>query len=354
MDHLFMPITIRDLTIRNRIGLSPMCQYCYEDGFSNDWLAVHLGSRAAGGAGLIISEAAAVEARGRISPYDLGIWSDEHIKPLKIVTKFIKSQGAVPGIQIAHAGRKACTKRPWDGGKPIAEKDPLWWQAISPSGVAFSDEHQRPKELDISEIKNIQTSFQKAAGRALEAGFEWLELHAAHGYLIHSFYSSLSNFRSDQYGGSFKNRIRFLMETIKAIQVVWPKNLPLTVRISGSDWVIGGWTVEDSVNLAKELKLAGVDLIDCSSGGNAAKAKIPFGPGYQVTIAESVRNGAQIPTAAVGLITEAKQADDIIQSGKADIVLLGREMLRNPYWAIQAAKELNQPLPVPSQYLRGY
>jgi 2,4-dienoyl-CoA reductase-like NADH-dependent reductase (Old Yellow Enzyme family) len=354
MDHLFSPFTLREITIRNRIGLSPMCQYSYEDGFSNDWQLVHLGTRATGGAGLILTEATAVEARGRISPYDLGIWKDDHIKPLRKVTNFIKSQGAIAGIQLAHAGRKACTMRPWDGGNPVSESSDFFWRAVSPVSIPFSPGHQIPEQLDIPEIKVIQSAFQAAAQRALEAGFEWLELHAAHGYLIHSFYSPLSNFRTDQYGGDFENRIRFLIETIHSVQEVWPVSLPLTVRISGSDWVPGGWTIDDSVRLGKVLKTVGVDLVDCSSGGNVRKADIPFSPGYQLPISEAVRRNCEIPTAAVGLITEASQANDIIQSGKADLVLLGREMLRNPYWAIKATKTLGEALPVPPQYLRAY
>ncbi len=354
MDHLFSPFTLREITLRNRIGLSPMCQYSYEDGFSNDWQLVHLGTRAAGGAGLILTEATAVEARGRISPYDLGIWKDDHIKPLKKVTNFIKSQGAVAGIQLAHAGRKACTMRPWEGGRPIDEKNSLFWRAVSPGTTPFSPFHQTPEQLDISEIKVIQSAFQAAALRALEAGFEWLELHAAHGYLMHSFYSPMSNFRTDQYGGNFENRIRFLTETIQSVQEVWPRNLPLTVRISGSDWVPDGWTIDDSVRLGKIMKTIGVDLVDCSSGGNVQKADIPLGPGYQVPISEAVRRESRIPTAAVGLITEVFQANDIVRNGKADLVLLGREMLRNPYWAISAAKTLGEQLPVRPQYLRAY
>lgn len=354
MDHLFTPLSLRDITIRNRIGLSPMCQYSYEDGFSNDWQLVHLGARAAGGAGLIMTEATAVEARGRISPFDLGIWKDAHIKLLKKVTKFIKSQGAIAGIQLAHAGRKACTMRPWDGGNPVSESSDFFWRAVSPVSIPFSPGHQIPEQLDIPEIKVIQSAFQAAAQRALEAGFEWLELHAAHGYLIHSFYSPLSNFRTDQYGGDFENRIRFLIETIHSVQEVWPKRLPITVRLSGSDWVPGGWTIENSVQLGRVLKSIGVDLIDCSSGGNVQSATIPFGPGYQVSISEAVRRDAEIMTAAVGLITKASQADEIIRTEKADIVLLGRELLRNPYWPLQAAKLLGEKSVVPAQYLRAY
>ena len=353
MASLFDPLTIKSITLRNRIGVSPMCQYSYTDGFSNDWQLVHLGALAAGGVGLIIVEATAVEARGRISPNDLGIWADEHVEPLRRVTRFIKEQGAVAGIQIAHAGRKACTIRPWDGGKPVPAAVPNWWKPVGASPLAFSEEHQVPHELSIQEIKGIQSLFVQAAKRALDAGFEWLEIHAAHGYLLHSFYSPISNQRMDDYGGSFDNRIRFLMETVQAVQGVWPESLPLTVRISGTDWVEGGWRIEDSVELAKRLKTAGVDLIDCSSSGNAA-AKLPLGPGYQVPISEAVRNQAGIATAAVGLITEAKHADEIIRSGQADVVLLGRELLRDPHWPQRAARELGVTPPVPPQYLRAY
>jgi 2,4-dienoyl-CoA reductase-like NADH-dependent reductase (Old Yellow Enzyme family) len=354
MPTLFDPLTIRSITLRNRIGVSPMCQYCYVDGFSNDWQVVHLGSRAAGGAGLIIAEASAVEARGRITAHDLGIWSDAHVEPLKRVTSVIKSQGAVAGIQIAHAGRKACTIRPWDGGKPVEKTDAGWWQVVGPGPIKFSEQHQEPHELNKTEIHEIQIAFTAAAKRALTAGFEWLELHAAHGYLIHSFYSPLSNQRKDEYGGSFENRTRFMMETIKSIQTVWPEELPFTVRISGTDWMEGGWSVEDSVALAKLLKKAGVDLIDCSSGGNAANAKVPFGAGYQVPISEAVRTGAGIYTAAVGLITSPAQADEIIRNKRADVVLLGREMLRDPYWALHAASALGVTGAVPPQYLRAF
>jgi 2,4-dienoyl-CoA reductase-like NADH-dependent reductase (Old Yellow Enzyme family) len=354
MPSLFDPLTIKSITMRNRIGVSPMCQYSYTDGFSNDWQLVHLGALAAGGAGLIIVEATAVEARGRISPNDLGIWKAEHVEPLRRVTRFIKEQGAVAGIQIAHAGRKACTIRPWDGGKPVPASDPNWWQAVGASPLAFSEEHQTPHELSIEEIKGIQTLFVQAAERALDAGFEWLEIHAAHGYLLHSFYSPISNQRTDDYGGSFDNRIRFLMETVRAVQGVCPGTLPLTVRISGTDWVEGGWGIEDSVALAKRLKTAGVDLIDCSSSGNVAAARPKLGPGYQVPISDAVRNQAGIATATVGLITEANHADEIIRSGEADVVLLGRELLRDPHWPQRAARELGVTPPVPPQYLRAW
>lgn len=356
MPGLFDPLTIKSITLRNRIGMSPMCQYSYVDGYSNDWQLMHLGARAVGGAGLVIAEATAVEPAGRITPHDVGIWDDAHIEPLKRVTSIIRSQGAVAGIQIAHAGRKACVGRPWheEWGKPITKKDSRWWPAIAPSSIPFSAEHQTPHEMSIADIRNIQKSFVAAAKRSLEAGFEWLELHAAHGYLIHEFNSPYSNHRTDAYGGIFENRIRFLLETLEGIQTVWPDDLPLTVRISGTDWIDDGWKVDDSVALAKILKQKGVDLIDCSSGGNVADAKLPFGPGYQVPISEAVRNGANIATATVGLITSPQHADAIIRNERADIVLLGREFLRNAYWPLLAAKELGVELNPPPQYLRAF
>jgi len=354
MPHLFEALTIRGVTLRNRIGVSPMCMYSYSDGFSNDWQVIHLGARAAGGVGLVIAEATAVEARGRITPQDVGIWSDDHIEPLARMTRVVKENGAVAGIQIAHAGRKASSRRPWDNSQPIRPDEPLGWQVVGPSPIAFSEGYGLPHELSVSEIHAVQNLFKSAAQRALAAGFEWLEIHAAHGYLIHSFYSPISNQRSDQYGGSFENRIRFLMEIVRLVRPVWPERLPLTVRISGTDWVEGGWNVEESIELARHLKTEGVDLIDCSSGGNAAQAVVPVGAGYQVPISESVRRGADILTAAVGLITSPAQADEIIRNGRADLVLLGRELLRDPYWPLHAAQALKQPVPVPAQYLRAF
>ncbi len=355
MPHVFDPLTIREITLRNRIGISPMCMYSYTDGMANDWLLAHLGSRAVGGAGLVISEATAVEARGRISPDDLGIWSDEQIAPLARVTRFIKEHGAVAGVQLAHAGRKASTTRPWDGGRPLHPGDARGWQVVGPSAVPFSAAHQTPEELSLEGIQRIQAAFRAAAERALAAGFEWLELHGAHGYLIHSFYSPWSNRRTDPYGGSFDNRIRFCLETVRAMRSVWPERLPFTVRISGTDWIgADGWTLEESVELARRLKTEGVDLIDCSSGGNVPDAKPPVGPGYQVPIAEAVRAGAGIATAAVGLITTAEQAEEIISAERADVVLLGRASLRDPHWPIHAARSLGQPAPIPPQYLRGF
>jgi len=354
MPHLFDPLTVRGVTLRNRIGVSPMCQYSYVDGFSNEWQVVHLGTRAVGGVGLVIAEATAVEARGRITPHDAGIWSDAHVEPLQHVTGFLKQNGAVAGIQIAHAGRKASTNRPWDGGGPIAADAAGGWAVVGPSPIPFDAGFQAPHELSLEEIGEVQAAFRDGALRALAAGFEWLELHAAHGYLIHSFYSPLSNQRTDRYGGSFDNRIRFFLETTQKVRAVWPERLPLTVRISGTDWTEGGWTVEESVALARCLKAEGVDLIDCSSGGNVPRAKLPLGPGYQVPISESVKHGAGILTASVGLVTSPAHADEIVRNDRADVVLLGRELLRDPYWALHAAQTLKQAPPVPPQYLRAF
>jgi 2,4-dienoyl-CoA reductase-like NADH-dependent reductase (Old Yellow Enzyme family) len=342
--HLFSPYTVKSITLRNRIGVSPMCQYASVDGFANDWHLVHLGSRAIGGAGLVIVEASGVEARGRITADDLGIYKDEHIAELKKITAFIEQYGAVPGIQIAHAGRKASTKNPWKTGnrhekQNLADGDG-GWLPVAPSAVPFSPESRVPHELSLAEIKEIQLAFQKAAERALAAGFKWLEIHGAHGYLLNSFYSPLANFRTDEYGGSFENRIRMLVETVTLVRSVWPETLPLSVRLSASDWVEGGWTVDDSVALAKILKDIGVDLIDCSSGSVRPGDRYAFGPGWQVPLAEKVRAEAKIATAAVGFITEAEQADDIIRSGQADIVLLARELMRDPYWPYHAARAL--------------
>ncbi len=353
--YLFDPLTLRGVTLRNRIGVSPMCQYSCVDGFATDWHLVHLGSRAVGGAGLIIAEATAVEARGRISPNDLGIWHDDHIEPLAKITRFIKEHGGTPAIQLAHAGRKAGTARPWAGGRPLSDEQG-GWDVVAPSAIPFYDGFRVPTALSVEEIAAIQEKFKAAALRALEAGFEMIEIHGAHGYLLHSFYSPLSNQREDHYGGNFENRTRFLLETTNAVRSVWPDDKPLAVRLSCSDWTEGGWTGEDSVELAQSLKNEGVDLVDCSSGGAVANVKIPVEPGYQVPFAEMIRQGASIPTAAVGLITQATQADAIIREGKADIVLLGRESLRDPYWPIHAAHALDQQAQaaLPSQYARAF
>lgn len=356
MTGLFDPFTIKSITLRNRIGMSPMCQYSYQDGFSNDWQLMHLGARAVGGAGLVIAEATAIDPAGRITPYDVGIWDERHIEPLRRVTNIIQSQGAVPGIQIAHAGRKACVGKPWgeERGRPITNSDSRWWKVVGPSAIAYTPDHQVPHELTVADIHGLQRAFMIAARRAYEAGFEWLEIHAAHGYLIHEFYSPYSNQRTDEYGGSFENRVRFLLETVDKVQTVWPEELPLTVRISGTDWVEDGWLVEDSVALAKLLKKSGVDLIDCSSGGNVADVSLPFGPGYQVPISETIRKEAKIATSTVGLIKTPQQADSIIREERADLVLLGREFLRDAYWPLHAAKELGVDMDVPPQYMKAY
>lgn len=358
MPHLFSPLTMKDITLRNRIGVSPMCQYSANDGVPNDWHLVHLGSRAVGGAGLVIAEASAVEPRGRISPEDLGIYSDKHTEAFERVAQFIKDQGAVPGIQLAHAGRKASTYAPWKKkvyGVNVPD-DQGGWDVVGPSAIPFSDQHRTPTELSIEEIHNIQESFRQATIRAREAGFQWMEFHAAHGYLAHSFYSPLANARTDPYGGSFDNRIRFAMETTRIMREEWPENFPFTVRLSSSDWVDGGWTIDDSVELSKRLKKEGVDLIDCSAGGNSHNPSIGVGPGYQVPFSEKIRHQADIRTAAVGLINQGMQADDHIRNGRADIVLMGREMLRDPYFPLRAARDVHQQdkLDTPPQYERGW
>jgi 2,4-dienoyl-CoA reductase-like NADH-dependent reductase (Old Yellow Enzyme family) len=354
MPDLFDPISFRSVTLRNRIGVSPMCQYSCEDGLATDWHLVHLGSRAVGGAALVIAEATAVEARGRISPDDLGIWSDSHIAPLARVAGFIHGQGAVPGIQIAHAGRKASTSRPWDGHGPLDDEH-RGWQPIGPDQRPFDAGYRVPHAMSLQDIAEVRNSFAAAARRARSAGFEWLELHAAHGYLLHSFYSPLSNSRQDQYGGSFDNRVRLTIETAREVRAAWPHDKPMSVRLSCSDWIEGGWTIEDSVELSKRLKQQGVDVIDCSSGAVAPRISIPVSPGYQVPFAAAIRAQSQIATAAVGLITDPQQADEIIRTGRADIVLLAREMLRDPYWAIHAAKSLGrlEGVRVPPQYGRA-
>jgi 2,4-dienoyl-CoA reductase-like NADH-dependent reductase (Old Yellow Enzyme family) len=353
MPHLFDPLTIGEVTLRNRIGVSPMCQYSAEDGHATDWHLAHLGARASGGAGLVIVEATAVEARGRISPYDVGLWKDSQIAPLARVARFVEAQGAVPGIQIAHAGRKAGTDKPWRGGKPLDDASG-GWPTVGPSPLAFAEGYRTPQAMDLGEIAAVQDAFRAAAVRAAEAGFRWIELHAAHGYLIHSFLSPLSNQREDAYGGDFAGRCRFLIEAVRQVRLGWPAGLPLTVRLSCTDWVDGGWSGADSVALAQLLRAEGVDLIDCSSGGNAAQASIPVGASYQVPFAQAIRREAGIPTAAVGMITDPMQADAIIRNGDADLVLLARELLRDPHWPQRAAKALRQPVPAPPQYGRAW
>lgn len=352
MTSLFEPLIVKDITLSNRIAVSPMCQYSAMDGFANDWHLVHLGSRAVGGAGLIISEATAISPEGRISPQDLGIWTDEHIVGLRKITDFIHAQGSVAGIQLAHAGRKASTTPPWVQKHTISE-DEGGWKTVAPSAVAFSDTYSMPKELSLDEIEKVVYDFKHAAIRSVSAEFKVLEIHAAHGYLIHQFLSPLSNFRTDNYGGSFENRIKILLDIIEAVKQVWPSGYPLFVRLSATDWTEGGWTIDDSVELASILKKMGVDLIDCSTGGNISYAKIPISTGYQVTFAEAIRKQTNILTAAVGLITTAAQAEEIISSGKADMVFLAREMLRDPYFPQKAAQVLGVDLKWPVQYERA-
>jgi 2,4-dienoyl-CoA reductase-like NADH-dependent reductase (Old Yellow Enzyme family) len=352
--HLFEPLSLRGATFRNRIVVSPMCQYSSQDGYANDWHLVHLGGRAAGGAGLVFTEAAAVEARGRISPQDLGLYQDGHIEMLHRITAFVKQHGAVAGIQLAHAGRKAGTARPWEGGGPLSEEHGGWSPIVGPSALPFDSAYETPDALEESGIQEIVRAFGLAAQRAEQAGFEVIELHGAHGYLLNSFLSPLSNHRSDGYGGSFQNRTRFLREVVAEVRRVWPERLPLFVRLSVTDWAEGGWTIEDSIELARTLKPLGVDLIDCSSGGNAPRVAIPLGAGYQTAFAARIRREADIPTGAVGMITAPQQADTIVRTEQADMVLLARELLRDPYWPLRAAKELHQEIPVPPQYERAW
>jgi 2,4-dienoyl-CoA reductase-like NADH-dependent reductase (Old Yellow Enzyme family) len=352
MPTLFEQLQISGVTLPNRIVVSPMCQYSSVDGFADSWHFVHLASRAVGGAGIVFTEAAAVVPEGRITPHDLGIWSDEHIPHLARITRFVESQGSIPAMQIAHAGRKASTTRPWEGsaGIPI---DQGGWTPVAPSAVRFSETYPAPRELTEDEICGLAGSFAAAAVRALEAGFRIIEIHAAHGYLFNEFLSPLSNHRVDRYGGSFENRTRFLRETVEAVRGKWPAELPLFVRISSTDWTPGGWDIDQSVELARGLKQQGVDLIDCSSGGNVAAAKVPLGPGYQTPFSERIRREAGIMTGAVGLITSAVQAEHIVHTGQADLVFLAREMLRDPYWSLRAARELGAAVPYPVQYARS-
>jgi 2,4-dienoyl-CoA reductase-like NADH-dependent reductase (Old Yellow Enzyme family) len=354
MKGLFDPLRVRGVTLRNRIGVSPMCQYSSEHGKATDWHLVHLGSRAAGGAALVMVEATAVEARGRISPQDMGLWSDSQIEPLSRIAEFVGAHGAVAGIQLAHAGRKASHVRPWEGGAPLMPQEG-GWPVIGPGSEPFSPGSPVPAEMSPEDIAAVQAAFRAAAARARRAGFRWLELHAAHGYLCHSFYSPLTNRRTDGYGGGFESRVRFTLETIGQLRAEWPEDLPLSVRLSCSDWAEGGWTIEDTVALAPKLVQAGADVVDCSSGGIAPGIEVPAGPGYQVPFAEAVRR-AGAPSAAVGMISDPLQADDIVRGGKADLVLLGREELRRPYWPIHAAQMLGclDRVELPPQYWRAY
>jgi len=353
MPHLFDSFTIRDLEFSNRVFVSPMCEYSSVDGYANNWHLVHLGSRAVGGAGLVLTEATAVLPEGRISPQDLGIWKDEHVDLLKHIVSFIHEQGSVAGMQLAHAGRKASTRRPWEGDGVVPETEGGWQNVMAPSAIPFADNYPTPQALTVDGIQQVVRAFAHAARRACDAGFRVIEIHAAHGYLIHEFLSPLSNHRDDAYGGSFENRTRLIREIVTAVRSSWPKGAPLFVRISASDWVEGGWDLEQSIELARSLKQIGVDLIDCSSGGTVPHAKIPAGPGYQIPFAHRIRHEAEILTGAVGMITSPVQAEQIIGTGQADAILIAREFLRDPYWPLRAAKKLGQSISWPVQYLRA-
>lgn len=348
---LFSPIKFREVNLKNRLVVSPMCQYSSVDGFANDWHLVHLGSRAVGGAGLVFTEATAVSAEGRISDGDLGIWKDEHIDALRRITTFIHAQGTAAGIQLAHSGRKASTVAPWIGMEQVTPGQG-GWVGIAPSPIPYREHEVPPIEASQPDIQKVINDFKIGAKRALTAGFDVVEIHAAHGYLLHSFLSPLSNKRTDEYGGSFENRIRLLLVVIKEIRTVWPENLPLFVRISATDHTEGGWTIEESVQLANIIKGMGVDLIDCSSGGNVPNAKIQLFPGYQVQYAEAVKQSG-IATGAVGLITEARHAEEILEKGQADLIFMAREMLRNPYFALHASTVMNPLTEWPVQYERA-
>jgi 2,4-dienoyl-CoA reductase-like NADH-dependent reductase (Old Yellow Enzyme family) len=351
---LFSPIQLSGITVPNRVFVSPMCQYSSEDGFSNDWHLVNLGSRAVGGAGLVFTEAAAVLPEGRITPQDLGLWKDDHIAGLRRIVDFLHQQGSLAGVQIAHAGRKASMPLPWAPEQRLLTPAEGGWENVkAPSAVRFADNYPQPIALDLSGIQTITRAFVRATERALEAGFDLVEVHSAHGYLLHEFLSPLSNQRSDQYGGSFENRIRLLVEVVDAVRAVLPAELPLLVRISATDWAEGGWDIDQSVALAKVLKQHKVDLIDVSSGGLTTRQVMQLGPGYQTPFAERIRREAEIATGAVGMITEAAQAEHILRTGQADIVLIAREFLRQPYWALEAAEQLGGVISWPAQYLRS-
>lgn len=349
---LFSPIQIKSLIFKNRIVISPMCQYSSIDGFAKDWHLVHIGSRASGGAALIIQEATAVAPEGRISPADLGLWKDEQIEKMQVINQFVLSQNSIPGIQLAHAGRKASVSEPWNGNIKLDEANG-GWETVSASAVGYHYNEKPPIALNKIGIQKVISDFKSATKRALKAGFQVLEIHAAHGYLLHQFMSPLSNFRTDEYGGSFENRIRLTLEVLEAIQSEWPIDLPLLVRISATDWADGGWNIEESVQLSKILKEKGVDLIDVSSGGLVSHQKIALGPGYQIPFAGSIKKETGILTGAVGLITQAHQAEEIVASGKADLVLFARESLRNPNLALDFAKELGADIAWPKQYERA-
>ena len=352
MSELFSVLRLRGLEFRNRVFVSPMCQYSSRDGLPNDWHMVHLGSRAVGGAALVCAEATAVSPEGRISPGDTGLWSDAHAEAFRPVAAFIKSRGAAAGVQLAHAGRKASTDLPWRGGRPLS-KDEGGWETLAPSALPFAEGHPAPREMSAADADAVVSQFRDAAALAREAGFDVIELHMAHGYLLHEFLSPLSNRREDEYGGDFDGRARFPLKVAAEVRRVWPERLPLFVRVSATDWVEGGWDLGQSVELSRRLKAVGVDLIDCSSGGLVPGVKIPAGPGYQVPFAAAVRERAGIATGAVGMITEPRQAEEIIAGGEADAVLLARAMLRDPYWTLRAAKALGVKAPWPVQYGRA-
>ncbi len=352
MSALFQPLRLREVTLRNRIAVSPMCQYSAREGLANEWHLVHLGSRAVGGAGLVIAEASAVSPEGRITPDDTGLWSDAHAEAWAPIARFVAEQGAVPGIQLAHAGRKASTDAPWRGGGPLAEGQ-RGWRPVAPSALPFANGHPVPRELTVDEIEAVVGDFRDAARRAEQAGFELVEIHMAHGYLLHQFLSPLTNRRTDAYGGALENRMRLPLAVARAVREAFPVERPVLARLSATDWVEGGWDLEQSIALARELREAGVDLVDCSSGGAVPDAKVPLGPGYQVPFAAAIRERAGVLTGAVGLITEPAQAEAIVASGKADIVLLAREMLRDPYWPRHAAQALGADASWPVQYLRA-
>jgi 2,4-dienoyl-CoA reductase-like NADH-dependent reductase (Old Yellow Enzyme family) len=352
MSILFSPLNLRSITFRNRIFVSPMCQYSSHDGLPSDWHLVHLGSRAVGGAGMVMVEATAVSPEGRISPDDSGIWSDAHAEAFAPIAGFLKENGGVAGIQLAHAGRKGSCSLPWLGGGPLGP-EACGWQPLAPSALPFTSRHPVPRSLTRNELDELEVQFVAASRRALVAGFQVLELHMAHGYLLHEFLSPLVNRREDEYGGILENRLRFPLRVARAVREAWPAELPLFVRISATDWVEGGWDIEQSLVLARQLKQIGVDLIDCSSGFAVPDEPVPFGPGFQVPFAARVRSEAGIATGAVGLITEPAQAEQIVATGQADVVLLGRQMLRDPYWPLHAAKELHVDVSWPNQYLRA-
>jgi 2,4-dienoyl-CoA reductase-like NADH-dependent reductase (Old Yellow Enzyme family) len=352
MTHLFEPFTLRGLTLKNRIAIPPMCMYMARDGLASDWHFVHYGARAVGGAGLIVVEATAVVPEGRISPADLGLWDDGQVEPLARIVRFAREQGCPMAVQLAHAGRKAGVGRGWEAQRTLSAEQG-GWPVVGPSPIPFSSEHATPAELDAAGLRNVVDKFAAAARRARAAGFSAIEIHAAHGYLLHEFLSPLSNQRTDNYGGGLANRARLTVEVVDAVRAAWPDELPLIVRLSATDWVAGGWTPEETVDLCRALKTRGVDLINVSTGGLAPDAVIPDGPGFQTEFAERIRREAAIPVAAVGRITAPAQADHVVRNGQADLVMIGREILRNPYWPLTAAQELGQAPVWPPNYLRA-